>query len=68
VECGFKDIVQQMLEKNAEINSVDTDGNTALHIATRLGFYDVATLLLKKGADFESANKASIHVKILSQF
>lgn len=46
-----------MLEKGLDINSKDADGNTALHIATKLGYYDIATVLLKNGADFESANR-----------
>ncbi len=57
VEGGYKEIVSNMLEKGAEINLKDADGNTALHIATKLGYYDIATVLLKNGANFESANK-----------
>lgn len=50
-----------MLEKGADLNLKDADSNTALHIATKLGYYDIATVLLKNGSNFESANKVCVH-------
>lgn len=57
MEGGYKEIVSNMLEKGADLSLKDADENTALHIATKLGYYDIATVLLKNGANFESANK-----------
>ena len=45
-----------MLERGVDINTIDYRGNSVLHIAAKHGFYEIASMLLKQGANFESSN------------
>jgi ankyrin repeat protein len=56
VECGHKEIIQLMLERGVDINTIDYKGNSGLHTAAKHGFYEIASMLLKQGANFESSN------------
>jgi len=47
-------VVQLLLEKGADIESKDTDGQTPLSWAAQDGCEAVVQLLLEKGADIES--------------
>ncbi|MFH1842413.1 MAG: ankyrin repeat domain-containing protein [bacterium] len=47
---GHLHIVEQIVAAGADVNSLDTDGQTALHLATRYGHQQVAELLLTHGA------------------
>lgn len=60
VECGNKECVNMLIEKGADVNIVDKNGNNGLHIAAKLGFFNIASLLLKNGANFNSSNNVSI--------
>jgi len=59
VECGHKETIQLMLERGVDINTIDYRGNSGLHIAAKHGFYEIASMLLKQGANFESSNNVS---------
>ena len=49
---GQKSIVKILLERGGiDLNRRDAEGNTALHYVCRLGFRDLAALLLDRGAD-----------------
>ena len=49
---GKLDICKQLvLEKGADINTKDCDGNTALMFAIWIGAFELVTLLVKAGAD-----------------
>lgn len=56
IECGHKEVIQLMLERGVDINTIDYSGNSGLHIAAKQGFYEIASMLLKQGANFESSN------------
>jgi ankyrin repeat protein len=50
--------VQSLLDKGADVNARDEDGNTALIIAISFGNIDVAEMLMKRGADVNARNKS----------
>ncbi|KAL3933610.1 MAG: hypothetical protein SGPRY_000209 [Prymnesium sp.] len=54
IEC-----LRMLMEEGADVNVVDwADGNTALHMACRHGFYDVVLALVQEGgADFTIVNR-----------
>ncbi|XP_011408170.2 PREDICTED: ankyrin repeat domain-containing protein 50-like, partial [Amphimedon queenslandica] len=56
VRGGYHDVVQILLSAGADVNLIDTDGDTALIEAAREGNCDVVELLLKKGADPSHSN------------
>jgi ankyrin repeat protein len=56
IECGHKETIQLMLERGVDINTIDYSGNSGLHIAAKQGFYEITSMLLKQGANFESSN------------
>lgn len=59
IEGGHKDTVQLMLERGADINTIDYSGNSALHVAAMKGLINISSMLLKQGANFEIANNVS---------
>jgi len=54
---GNVPIMAYLIEQKLEINAQSNGGNTALHAAACMGFYDAAKLLLEKGADRTIKNK-----------
>ena len=56
-ENGLKDMVQLLLDKGAEPNKPDQDGDTPLHTAAYLGYKDMVLLLLNRGADPNMADR-----------
>ena len=57
---GWLEIVQMLLEHNADIHAQNDMGNTALHIAASHGRTNVLQLLLNHGADLNAKdNKGS---------
>ena len=52
---GALDAVRALAECGADLNAADPDGTPALTFAIINGHYDVATLLVEKGADVEPA-------------
>ncbi|KAK9443465.1 NACHT and Ankyrin domain protein [Metarhizium brunneum] len=53
---GFKEIVELLLEKSADINARESDGSTALMTATMNRHDTVMELLLAKNADINAKN------------
>lgn len=48
---GHADIVTLLLQRGAEVNTLDGNGNTALHLATHHGHLEVVRILISYGAD-----------------
>jgi ankyrin repeat protein len=55
---GLVQIVEILLEKGADVNAKDQDGDTALIRASGEGHIDVVKLLLEQGADVNAKNNA----------
>jgi ankyrin repeat protein len=49
-------IVHWLLDHGAELNSRQFQGNTALHLAARYGYFEAAQTLLEHGADINALN------------
>jgi len=66
------EMMQKLLSvPNIDINACDSDNATALHIAARGGFVDVAQLLLRHGVDVnigmtsgQSSNQTALHCAV----
>lgn len=48
---GYTTIAKLLIDYNANVNSKDGTGTTALHYATMFKFYEIASYLLEKNAD-----------------
>lgn len=48
---GYLSICELLIEKGAEVNAKDDDGETALHTAARGGHLETVKFLVEKGAD-----------------
>jgi uncharacterized protein len=48
---GDVDTVLKMIERGVDVNAIDQDGRSALHLASFDGFDEVVDLLLDRGAD-----------------
>jgi ankyrin repeat protein len=56
--CGFGQnaCVKKLLDCGASIDAVDENGNTGLHLASRLGFDLVINFLISRGAKLDIKN------------
>jgi ankyrin repeat protein len=54
--AGHERVVQLLLDLDADVDTVDVDGETALHKAARLGQASIAELLVKHGAALSVGN------------
>ncbi|KAF0037458.1 hypothetical protein F2P81_010332 [Scophthalmus maximus] len=54
---GHEDLVEELLERGAAVDSSTKKGNTALHIASLAGQREVARILVKRGADVNSQSQ-----------
>lgn len=52
-----KDAVERLLERGADVNSQDNDGDAPLHGAAQIGNVEIVDLLIDKGADPNLKNK-----------
>ena len=53
-----RDTVIKILDKGADVNAQDNEGNTVLHRAVRLKDRDLIELLLDRGAEINKRNNA----------
>jgi len=51
------EIVEMLCDSGFEVDSVDLEGNSALHLAAREGYDDILRTLVTKGADINKRNK-----------
>ena len=56
-QSGRMDIVQLLLEQNANVNLRDTSRRAPLHAASHVGEMEVSRLLLQWGADVNSQDE-----------
>ncbi len=56
IMAGEIEKAKNLFSNQADINNVDEDGNTALHVTARINEADLATFLIIKGADTELKN------------
>ncbi|MCY3826230.1 MAG: UvrD-helicase domain-containing protein [Candidatus Dadabacteria bacterium] len=62
---GDAEQVSSLIEKSADVNTRDKDGNTPLHLASLEGTVEIVSLLIDKGARLNAKNKngdTSIHL------
>lgn len=58
---GSREVLKLLLEKQSDhmdINQKDSEGNTALHLASKNGYSTCVSLLILKGAKIDETNKA----------
>ncbi|XP_035826421.1 transient receptor potential cation channel subfamily A member 1 [Aplysia californica] len=53
---GKVNVVEALLEHEADVDAVDNQGNTALHLAVEAASPDICNLLIKHGADVDVVN------------
>jgi len=61
-------LIQIAIDSGIDINAVDRNGDTLLHLAIKYGYFDVASLLLNKNANVEITNNMNqnvFHVALL---
>ena len=54
---GKANAVRTLIDKGADVNAKDDDGETALMLAAYYGYADVVRVLIEKGADVGAMNK-----------
>ena len=54
VKLNQKQIVQLLLDRNADVNAIDSDASSSLHYAATNGNLDLVVTLIKAGADLAS--------------
>lgn len=57
---GFNEVVRFLIEKGADVNAYDKNGNTALISAARYGLADNVQTLIGKGADVNAKNNGGV--------
>ena len=67
VKAGRLVGVKELVEAGCDLNTVDSEGNTALHHAVRGQHYNIAVLLLNSGAELDICNTAGLDCLQLSR-
>ena len=57
MECGHDDCVKLLIEHNADVDAVDRDGNSGLHLAVLYNHPKIIRLLTERGANVNKQNK-----------
>jgi len=57
-ELGHENLVRLCLQKGVNINAVDAEGNTALHLAVQCNKVEIVEYLLEEGANVNIVNNA----------
>ena len=57
VECGHDDCVKLLIEHNADVDAVDREGNSGLHLAVLYNHPKIIRLLTERGANVNKQNK-----------
>lgn len=64
---GFRTITESLIRKGADINVRDPLGNTPLILAISGGMFDIAAMLLERGADLAPVNRKGESAQSLLQ-
>lgn len=65
VENGELEMVKYLLSMGADPDVIQEDGSYALHFAVLYGYYDIAELLIKHGADVNYTDPANADCTVL---
>lgn len=57
VEKNLTESIKWLISKKVDINCLNDEGDTALIIASRLGYFDIAKLLITEACNIDSRNK-----------
>jgi ankyrin repeat protein len=50
-QCGFNDFTALLIEKGADVNTVDNESRSAMDFASERGYTEILEQLLMAGAD-----------------
>lgn len=59
IKCNI-DCLKVLIDANCNINAIDNDCNTPLHLSSKLGIIKSVEYLLRRRADYELVNKQSL--------
>ena len=57
---GFAGIVWWMIQKEADVHAVNSAGETALHLAAKMGHDEIVVALIEAGADGNARDKNGV--------
>jgi len=66
-ENGYEPVVQLLMEKGADVEAKDEDGEVALHQAADNGHEAVVKLLIEKRADVETKENSIVRFELVSR-
>ena len=59
IKCNSVEVIKLLIDAGVALESVDRDGNTALLVAAKNGYFAIIELLVASGANVNHCNKVS---------